>query len=186
MAANVFELNVNINSTIKSEAQKALNDSTNGSLPDVQLGDGTWADGSDYQDFIEKMEADTLKENKLKTAGKAAAIASTVSSGQQLVVGAMNWAHSRVSNIYKDEARANKISNIQSTVTETGGLVMSCVAGYAGGPVIGTINLALQLAGQALKVAQRVEAYQDKQKDYADESDYAMERLGLVAAGKGR
>lgn len=187
MAANQFEINVNINSTVKSEAEMALGDLTTGSLPDVQLQNGDIMSGNEYQDMIVKMESDVLKEGSLKNSGKSVGKALVAASAVELAITGMNWAHSRVSTIYKDQARANKISNRMNTLSAVGGLAGEIAAGYAkGGVVGGTINMALQLATEAIKIAQRVEAYQDKQKDYADESDYAMERLGLLAAGKGR
>ena len=187
MAANVFELNVNINSTIRSEAQSALNDLTNGSLPDfIDPKNGDLLNGDDYQDAIEKMEQDMLDEDAKKAKGKQLAKATTMASAVGLGVDIMNWSHSRVSTIYKDQARANKISNATNAVSNGASFAMSVAAGYAGGPIIGTINLALQIATQALTIAKNVEEHKDKEKDWADESDYAMERLGLLAAGKGR
>ena len=120
MAANVFELNVNINTTSQSEAQRALNDVSNGSLPDFIGPDGDLINGDEYQKTIEKMEEEMLKKDKLKAMKKVAGKAAMIHSAKSLAVTGMNWAHSRVSTIYKDQARANKISNITGTANERG------------------------------------------------------------------
>lgn len=173
--ANIFELNINLNSNEKSEAEKALEATTSG---------GSSSDKKDSKEL-----------SNLEMAGKMLAGIHFADKVKSNVVNPLiNLGISTVGNIYGDTARVNQINNFRSTIDGGVSLVRSGLSGYSVGKAFGgsaggwlaLINVALDLAGTAIEMVQNANEYNNRQLDYKYNSAYSQERLGLLALNKGR
>ena len=164
---NIFELNVNINTTGESEAEKALNDTTNGSI-EVQQDSGSDA---------------TSKGKNIAAAIGVMSIQKVSQIGNQIASYEIN----KIGTIYGDQARQNEINNIMTVANTLTGIVSSTITGAAVGGLPGAIvGFVLNTASEVIQAGQRVEQYNIQQRDHMLNSNYKLERLGMLTASKGR
>lgn len=164
--ANIFELNVNIHTTEKSEAQKALSQT---------IGNDDMTSG--------KSETLATKDNKTAAAVGAIAIQGVKQSASQIVSFEVN----KISTIYGDDARANQINNMMNTASAGMSLVSSIATGASiGGPWGAVVGAVVGVATEAIGFATRAYSFAKTEQDRTRNSNYAQERLGLLAASKGR
>ena len=174
--ANIFELNINVNSNEQTETEKALKKTSNA-----------------------KHQEESDKNGVLSTLKTAAKIAGTVHIGQKVmsnvVTPTFNMGITTIGTIYGDQARANQIQNMATTVETGTSLVKSGLSGYSAGVAIAgkaggiwgaVLAVALEAVGEVVDMVNIAREYNNKQLDYKYNSAYAQERLGILAANKGR
>lgn len=177
--ANIFELNINLNAVENSETKKALNETSNAKTKAANTGDD---------------ENDKL--TGLKTGLKMAAALHVVQKiNSNVVMPLVNMGTTTVGTIYGDTARLNKIQNLNNSISTGMGLISSGFSGFAAGAAIGggaggavgaVITLTLDLVGKTIDMVTNAMEYNNRQFDHMYNSNYAQERLGLLAINKGR
>lgn len=166
MASNIFELNINLMQLENSEAKEALKETTEAS--------------ANQQNPEESKKDESLK--KLKSTA-AWAGKQTVQIVKQIAVYDLNKAGS----VYGDTARQNEIDNITTTASMGMSVVnMAATGAQVGGPWGAVIGAVLGTVGEVIQGFQRAQEYKIKQQDNLRQSNYASERLGILAASKGR
>jgi len=163
--ANIFELNVNINAIEKTEAQKALEKTTNGENTENKI--------------------ETPESSGKKTA--AAIGAMVISSGRQIANQVISFETSKIGSLYGDTARQNEINNMMSGVNTVAGIAQMAASGAAiGGPWGAAIGAIVGIVGEGIQMVQRGYMYTKEEEDRVRNSNYAQERLGILTASKGR
>lgn len=164
--ANVFELNINLNTTGQSEAEKALENTTSGNLEpnkdneSAGLYDALKAVKSNY--YVKEVYSNVAKP-------------------------LMNLQLSTYGTIYGDQARQNRISNMLNTTDMAMSAVSSGITGYAvGGGVGAAIGAILDIVGTVIDGISNVREFNEEQLNHKYDSNYAQERLGILATSKGR
>lgn len=177
--ANIFELNINLNSTEETETEKALKKTSNAKVAETDPGDDK-SDGA------------------LKIAGKAAAAVLGIQRVKSdVVMPFYNMGITTVGTIYGDAARMNQIQNLTNTVNMGIGMVQTGLSGYSigfasggsskgAGSVGAIIAIALDLVGKTIDGVTNAMEYNNKQQDHKYNEAYGKERLGLLAINKGR
>lgn len=169
--ANIFELNINLNRSEKSEAEKALEKTINGDTSSSNNDD-----------------------DSLKTAVKAAGTNYFIREGLSNVVSpVVNLQLSTYGTIYGDQARQNKISNMANLSSKAMDGVSAGLAGYsaatalgASGPWGAIIAVAMEAFSMAIDLYDNYRQYNENQLNYMYNANYTQERLGILASSKGR
>lgn len=174
--ANIFELNVNITSTVKSEAQQALDETTNGGVGTVPTLEGadTPVKGGEEAASNASSTGGAIGALALQTVGKAAS-------------DLLSFDISRTATVFGDQARANEISNLMAGTGIVGNIAQGALTGLAvGGPWGALAGAILATVTEGVKVAQRAYEFNIKQTDHKINANYAQERLGILTVSKGR
>ena len=165
MANNIFELNVNLMYLEKSEAKEALRTTAEGAANQQSNTDN-------------KKEGDSKLKKSVKWAGKQ-----SMQIVKQIAVYDLNKAGS----VYGDTARQNEIDNMMTTAAMGQTIAsMTATGAQIGGGWGAIIGLVLGTVGEVIQGAQRAYEYKIEQQNNQREASYAQERLGILAACKGR
>ena len=178
--ANVFELNVNINSTVKSEAEKSMENVSLGSLTNVS---GKMDQGlSKLGQKASKSGHDVLGKS-LKGAGAIGVASAVVDIGTKVVTNRL----SRYGRLYGDQARQNRIDNAMSVagdLMEAGGTIAAgAMAGGVPGAIVGAV---VAVVDKAVEIAENLKEYSYNQQENRFESQRESERIGMIAISGGR
>lgn len=162
---NQYELNINLNNTTGSEAEKALNNTTKGS---VELNTGKTTN-DEKSVIFDSVVAHTV-------VSKAVNFTKKVASSEL----------SKMGTIYGDVARENEISNIVNTSSSLAASAISVAASFAVNPVLGTINLINTGLSSAYEMFNNYQAWVVKETENNINSNKSQERLGNLASSRGR
>lgn len=161
--ANVFELNVNINNTSKSQTKKALEKTSTGSKSPKK-------DDDEEMGLVEAASAVHLGKKAIQTVIKAADIPL-----------------SRYGRLYGDTARQNEINNLTQSAHEVASAATTIAAGASvGGPWGAAIAAAIVVIDKAIDITRNLQDYENKMREYTIEANQKQERLGILASSQGR
>ena len=178
--ANIFELNINLNAVENSETKKALSETSNAKTKTANTGD-------DKDDKLAGLKMG-LK--------MAAAVHVTQKLNSNVAMPLLNMGTTTIGTIYGDTARLNQIQNLNNSVSTGMGLISSGFSGFAAGKAVtggagggsagAIIAITLDVVGKAIDMVTSAMEYNNRQIDHVYNSNYAQERLGLLAINKGR
>lgn len=173
--ANIFELNINLNTTGTSETEQALKETTEGSINPTPVDSGGKKNGGkgSLKGFVATMAVDLAKDTVLQVA---------------------NYQTNKIATVYDNQARANKINNITSTANtlmDAGiGIASAAMAGAAFGPIGAVVGAVVGVVAEAVSIGvevnQRLDEWEMRQEDNIRNAAYAQERLGILILSKGR
>jgi len=162
---NTFELNINLNNTTGSEAEKALNNTTKGSV-DTNTGSIT---KDEKKVIFDSIVAHSIVSNVVNTSKKVA-----------------TTELSKIGSLYGDIARQNEINNSINFGSTMASSSLSIAASFAVNPVLGAINLINTGLSQAYDMFNNYQNWVVKRTEDTITTNRSNERLGNLATSRGR